>query len=367
MNSDDELDALTTAGEALVAAILAEEEEKIQALISGGAPLWYQTEMEGISCLHAAAYTQNLDLAKQLIEGGAVWNAVDYRQNTAGDIALSFNNEPLYALIRDAGIRSEIVLGLLSGGASENASTMVLRADDDSAAASSETFMKSHLRFATDENGQDVCMVDADGEEIGVMMRWEQGIMNETVSRMRQACRKKEDLCILNIGFGLGLIDTLFQSLEPCLHVIIEAHPDVLQHMKERGWYDKKGVRILEGKWQDFITAEKLGELVPAGGFNMVYTDPFSEDYATLRGFFKHVPRLLAPKDSVFSFFNGLGATNPTIYDVSTRLAELHLAELGLDVEWSDVDVRDELCGRVWGESRPYFTCPTYRLPVVVR
>ena len=31
---------------------------------------------------------------------------VDHLQNTAGDIALSFNNELIYTLIRDAGIRS---------------------------------------------------------------------------------------------------------------------------------------------------------------------------------------------------------------------------------------------------------------------
>jgi hypothetical protein len=31
---------------------------------------------------------------------------VDYLRNTAGDIALSFNNEEIYILIRDAGIRA---------------------------------------------------------------------------------------------------------------------------------------------------------------------------------------------------------------------------------------------------------------------
>jgi hypothetical protein len=36
---------------------------------------------------------------------------VDKLQNTAGDIALSLNNEPCYTAIRDAGIRAGKVLG----------------------------------------------------------------------------------------------------------------------------------------------------------------------------------------------------------------------------------------------------------------
>nr|GAT56337.1 predicted protein [Mycena chlorophos] len=365
-SSDDELDELTTAGEVLIEKILAEEPlEDIQRLIADDAPLWYQNQMEGISCLHAAAYTQNFSLAKLLIENGAVWNAVDYLRNTAGDIALSFNNEELYNLIRDAGIRQEMLMGLLGSG-SGGESALVLRTVDDSAAASGDVFLQSPLIYKKDEHGQDVCMVSVDGEEIGVMMGWESNIMASSVERMSAGCEKKNGVHVLNVGFGLGIIDTLFQTLSPSLHVIVEAHPDVLKHMRARGWYDKPGVKILEGRWQDFINEENLASVVPEGGFDMVYTDSFSEDYTALRNFFKYLPTLLGPSKngSVFSFFNGLGATNPTIYDVATRIAELHLAELGFNVQWSDVDLREQR--NRWGESRPYFTCPTYHLPLVV-
>ena len=73
-------------------------------------------------------------------------------------------------------------------------------------------------------------------------------------------------------------IDMLFQSMKtpPSIHVIIEPHPDVLQHMKELGWYSKPGVKIVQGKWQDFIDSE---EILGVGGFDVVYTDTFSEDY----------------------------------------------------------------------------------------
>jgi hypothetical protein len=72
-------------------------------------------------------------------------------------------------------------------------------------------------------------------------------------------------------------IDSYFQALAvpPSIHVIIEPHTDVLRYMREQGWYDKKGVTILEGKWQDFVGTEVLEGME----FDAVYTDTFSEDY----------------------------------------------------------------------------------------
>lgn len=34
---------------------------------------------------------------------------------------------------------------------------------------------------------------------------------------------------VLNVGFGLGLVDRAIQSNQPTSHTIIEAHPDVLR------------------------------------------------------------------------------------------------------------------------------------------
>lgn len=50
--------------------------------------------------------------------------------------------------------------------------------------------------------------------------------------------------------------------------------------MRKLGWYDKKGVTILEGKWQDFIESD---DLAGVGGFDVIYTDTFSEDYKGTR------------------------------------------------------------------------------------
>ncbi|KAF8973226.1 arginine methyl transferase [Flammula alnicola] len=362
---DVEIDyAATELGEDLINKILNNEPiEAISAALDSGSPVWYQNASEGMSPLHAAAYVQNLDVVKLLIAKGAVWNAVDYLKNTAGDIALSFNNGSVYKIIRDAGIRSELLLGLLEKGSFTDSSTLILRADDNTASGSPDAFMGSRLKYTVDEHGQNICMLEIDGEEVGVMMGWEENIMRETVHKLCDNHPKVSNLKVLNVGFGLGMIDSLFQSLPsiPKEHVIIEAHPDVLAFMREKGWYEREGVTILEGRWQDFIDGPAL---LSSGGFDVVYTDTFSENYSDLRQCFEHLPDLLADGDSRFSFFNGLGATNAFFYDIYTRISELHLIGVGLNVDWSDVDVSVDDREDRWGESRQYFSLPVYRLPV---
>jgi len=359
---DDEL------GTTLINAILEKEPiSNVRELIDAGAPLWYQNE-EGTSVLHAAVYGENEQLVRLLIEEGAIWNAVDNLQNTAGDIALSLNNVACYNLIRDAGIRSEMLLTLLSSQTSLHStpSSLVLQGTDNSAVASTDAFLSSKLRYTQDAQGQDICLLEFDdGQEVGVMMGWEREIMRTTVEKLCIGHAKRDrGLKVLNVGFGLGIIDDFFQSLStpPALHVIIEPHRDVLAHMKEQGWYDKKGVNILEGKWQDCIASEALQGF---GKFDVIYTDTFSENYSELHKFFKHLRGLLAGPESRFSFFNGLGATNVLFYDVYTHLSELHLAEVGLDIDWSDLDVSAQKDEERWGETRKYFSLPIYRLPVV--
>ncbi|KIK67354.1 hypothetical protein GYMLUDRAFT_37454 [Collybiopsis luxurians FD-317 M1] len=258
-----------------------------------------------------------------------------------------------------------MLLALLSSrGQSEppHSNTLVISSQDSTAAASTDAFLASKLKFVKDENDQEICLVQAGDDEIGVMMGWEREIMEETVKSLYESHPCAESLKVLNIGFGLGMIDSLFQSLpgRPVAHYIVEPHPDVLQRMKEQGWYQKPGVKILECKWQDSIQ-----ELLAVGsGFDIVYTDTFSEDYNALRNFFDHLPDLLAGPESRFSFFNGLGATNGLFYDVYMHVAELHLADVGIDVKWKDVNVsRDKYLNR-WGKTREYFRLPLYRLPI---
>ncbi|KAM5531662.1 hypothetical protein V8D89_014651 [Ganoderma adspersum] len=365
LDDDMDVDALVGQGQELVDAIFRRRPlSQIKAVIAAGAPVWYQDD-EGTSPLHAAAYVEDQELIRFLVAEGALWNAVDNLHNTAGDVALSLNNEKCYQIIRDAGIRSEVLLRLLAKKAPEASSplNLILKATDSTPAGSTDAFLSTKLEYTKDEHGQDVCLVKVNDEEkVGVMMGWERGIMQETVRRLCTDHPNFGDLKVLNVGFGLGIIDTLFQDMpnKPSLHVIIEPHPDVLNHMRELGWFEKEGVRILEGKWQDFMESE---ELLGVGGFDVIYTDTFSEDYAELHRFFGHLPDLLEGPDSRFSFFNGLGATNAMFYDVYRHVSELHLADVGVDVEWSDVDVFEGDVDR-WGKTREYFAMRTYRLPI---
>ncbi|KAF8482807.1 S-adenosyl-L-methionine-dependent methyltransferase [Russula ochroleuca] len=356
-----ELGEIAALGRALIAAILEYAPiEDVHKLLDEDAPLWYQDE-GGWSALHAAASVEDTELVKSLLQRGALWNAADGDGNTAGDIALSLNDEESYRAIRDAGIRSELILHLLSSR-EEEADALVLKEVDDTALHSADKFLSSHLLYTADAHGQEICLLQSGDTEIGVMMGWERGIMQETVHRMCNDHPNVETgLKVLNVGFGLGIIDSYFQALPvpPSTHVIIEPHPDVLKHMREQGWYDKKGVTILEGKWQDFVGTTMLEGMA----FDAVYTDTFSEEYGDLRQFFDHVPKLLAGPDARFSFFNGLGATNASFYDVYTHLAELHLASVGIDVEWADVDVATQEAVR-WGDTHGYFSMRLYRLPI---
>jgi type IV protein arginine methyltransferase len=57
------------------------------------------------------------------------------------------------------------------------------------------------------------------------------------------------------------------------------------------------------------------------------------------------------------------GPLDASFYDVYTHLAELHLASVGIDVEWADVDVATQEAVR-WGDTHGYFSVRLYRLPI---
>lgn len=133
-----------------------------------------------------------------------------------------------------------------------------------STASDNKAFLASKLRYEGSE-GDERCL---DSEGNGVMMGWELPIMVET-ARLLGAGREQDSLSVLNVGFGLGLIDTELQKHEPGRHVIVEPHPDVLAFARSKGWYEKPGVEIFEGTWQEFIKAYEAGEV--EGEFDAIY------------------------------------------------------------------------------------------------
>lgn len=73
---DDDEDEIAVVGMALINAILEyAPKEDIQKLLDEDAPLWYQSEDDGWSALHAAASVEDAELVKKLLQHGAVWNS----------------------------------------------------------------------------------------------------------------------------------------------------------------------------------------------------------------------------------------------------------------------------------------------------
>lgn len=49
-------------------------------------------------------------------------------------------------------------------------------------------------------------MLKVGEEEVGVMMGWEQGIMEQTVQKLCENHENVSELKVLNVGFGLGIV-----------------------------------------------------------------------------------------------------------------------------------------------------------------
>lgn len=269
------------------------------------------------SDVEAAARTMRL-----LLQNGAIWNDVDKNNETPGCLALRLELSALYEIMVDAGVRAEMLLSRLDeyeqlAGSEEDDEEYEEKASDeetkknvkvetprnaqqqnvnddgeDPSEINNEDYLQSSLRF------QDGRILDSAGN--GVMMAWETDIMKRSADLLVP----RSGLRVLNIGHGLGKIDTFFQEKGPSAHHVIEAHTGVLEHMRKNGWYDKPNAIIHEGRWQDVVP-----RIIEQGIlFDAIYFDTFAEDYKALRDFFSDCIIGLLDDGGKFGFFNGLGA-----------------------------------------------------------
>ena len=142
---------------------------------------------------------------------------------------------------------------------------------------SNKAFLQSPLEFICDERGQWRCL---DQDKNMVMAEWEDEIMHESAKQLCEG--QPEGFSILNIGFGLGIIDEAIQAYKPGRHVIIEPHPDAIAFMRARGWDQRHGVEIFEGTWEQFMMPEHDEDGAFAarlGDFDPIYYDTYSQDY----------------------------------------------------------------------------------------
>lgn len=390
---------------------------------------------------HALSEESALATVQLLFENGAIWNELDNNDETPGCLASRLGLRSVYDAIVDAGVRAELLFNVLDDyeplpdedeseddadddaivgfepaparneplprsvngtqdfegfepspnpsykieeevapGGGPRAGTNTPRPEDENENdqhntqpaltnpnVNSEDYLRSNLTYSGDR------LLDSDRN--AVMMDWETEIMKTSADKL---CTR-QGLRTMNVGFGMGIVDSMFLANNPAEHHIVEAHPQVIARMKEQGWFEKPNVRIHEGKWQDV-----LPKLVEEGvSLDAIYYDTYAEDYKDLKQFFDEYVIALLDSNGLFGFYNGLGADRQVCYDVYTKVScrynsafryhltgktqvvELHLDEAGLDVEWTDIEVPDLASRGEWeGVRRPYWAnIKTYRLP----
>ena len=194
-----------------------------------------------------------------------------------------------------------------------------------------------------------------DSAEDAVMMEWERPLMGVHADALCPDGEGPHD--VLNVGFGMGIVDGYLQGKGVRSHTILEAHPQVLAEMDRGGWPDKPGVRVLRGRWQETIAQ------VPDGSLSAVFFDTYGEYDSDMREFHAHLPRILRPGGR-YSFFNGLCPDNLFFQNVACQVVALELQALGLSCDFAEVTLEapDE---STWeGVARPYYHRGTYYLPM---
>lgn len=255
------------------------------------------------------------------MEEGHPYNLLDKNEVSAGELALNNSHADVYEALLGQGTRAELLLRVLNAQSDDED-------EEGRKKAPNEDYLQQKLHY--DDNK----LMDANDD--AVMMGWEGPLMVEHAKVM---C-PKEGLDVLNVGFGLGLIDDELQKYKPRNHYIIEAHPDVYAHMLELGWDKKPGVTICFGRWQDVVPT--LTQT-----FDGIFFDTYGEFYDDLRAFHDVVPNMLNP-EGIYTWFNGLGATNQFFHDIYCRVSEIDLHDFGLSTEYVDIKIPEADEKGVW-------------------
>lgn len=145
-----------------------------------------------------------------------------------------------------------------------------------------------------------------------VMMEWERPIMKKSAEVI---CRNGGK--VLNVGFGMGIIDDYIQEQNVTEHWIIEPHRDVYTKMFQDGWHLRPNVKIMFGEWQWYLKFLPL--------FDGIYFDTWEDSTGE---FLTHVSNILK-QDGIFSYFN-----NPREDEKG-----LHMIEEDYDIikKWGDI------------------------------
>ncbi|KAL5003333.1 protein arginine N-methyltransferase 2 [Aspergillus recurvatus] len=366
----------------LHAAIVACEPDEEEVVKTNGV----QANGEGHTSEQESTVEAAVQTVRLLLQEGAIWNDLDLNNETPGCIARRLGLTELYDMVVDAGVRAELLLNRLDGyeqlsdeemeedGEQEQGQQDTADADasasntaedesipqlvDSTAAAPTQTAEAEHSVTSSRYLNSDLTFQQdrlLDQDQNGVMMAWESDIMAKSAKQLLPT----PGLRVLNVGHGMGIVDGFIQEQSPSAHHIIEAHPSVVAEMKRKGWHEKPGVVIHEGKWQDILP----GLVAEGVMFDAIYYDTFAESYADFRDFFTEQVIGVLEQEGKWSFFNGMGADRQISYDVYQKVVEMDLFEAGFDIEWEEIDV-PKLEGEWNGVRRPYWSIDKYRLPL---
>ncbi|KAF5740628.1 hypothetical protein HS088_TW11G00705 [Tripterygium wilfordii] len=303
--------------------------DKLRALIDSGADVSY-FDSDGITPLMHSARLGHAEVVKVLLEAGAPWNALSPSNLSAGDFAMEFGHQEVFEILLNAGIQAELILGTIARKENKNGD-------------SSGDYLEDRISFSEDK------LMDSDSKAI--MMAWEKPLME---AHAKAVCSGGGH--ILNIGFGMGLVDTAIQQYSPATHTIVEAHPEVYERMLHSGWGEKNNVKIIFGRWQDVLSQ--------LGSYDGIFFDTYGEYYEDLREFHQQLPKLLK-SGGIYSFFNGLCGGNAFFHVVYCHLVSLELENLGYSTQLIPLPVKDCLGEEVWdGVRHKYWQLDTYYLPV---
>ena len=206
----------------------------------------------------------------------------------------------------------------------------------------SKNYQEQKLTYTNDGR-----LLDEEGR--AVMMEWERPIMEKQAAIVSGPGKD-----VLNVGFGMGIVDTYIQSHGPRTHTIIELHPDVYFKMLNDGWLRTPGVIPLFGDWRAYM------QHLPK--YDGIYIDTWDEDFGE---FLEYAPNLLKDK-GVLTFFNNIvnqdneSCIYPPYQDIVSRLYDVEMLEFDIP-EVSAIDSQSQDGFYYWDPEFKTYYCPILR------
>lgn len=217
-------------GPALLAAAKSGDFEKVEKLLRSRCDACYQDPENGQSALMLAAEFGHAQIVSELLISGAPYNAVDKTGKCAGNYAIDHSHSRIVDALIDAGVTAELLFARIAARREmkqkQSNSTSVKPLDQTCGNSSKENkhrsgaqqnknpddqkYFKQGVRYTRD--GQKLL----DDAQDAVMMEWERPLMEAHAKIMIPDNAAPQTMDVLNIGFGMGIIDGYVRTFYAC-------------------------------------------------------------------------------------------------------------------------------------------------------